>query len=312
MFRIARIISYFVLLGIVATSCAQYPLQSADNFLNQGSYGRAILRYRDYIAEHPNGAYAEDALFRTGLAYKELEHALGAQQELRRYLMYYPDGKYANEARSILAEMQRSNILLAQSGKKTRQEIWNEIQKLEAALEEGSVDEAKAHFNLGGKYWELGDYEKSFQHDVQAYKLNKDYAFDSLFRKRVNFTADGEIFSLAPERKGAREEIIQVRNDRKNVVLVEGLRRGDRTFKEYIVSGEVVNRGTVMVRNVSLEITLLRLGNTVISSRIHRIGNMLPGEVRTFSTSFSEFDVDDPYAVFDYKIKPIYNMPNRR
>ncbi len=291
-----------------------HPLKGADDLYNEGRHGRAVLRYRAYLSERPNGAYAEDAMFRIGRSYYAMGLTLGAQQELRNYLFLYPNGRYAAEAQGILQEIAGYARVADQQARFVQEQLRQEIGSLEEKLKDvkgNKQDEAALHYTLGGKYWELSEFSKSFEHDLRAYKLNPEYAYDLIFRGRVNFTANGEPYSKALAPTTVSREIVQVRNTNTNVARIYGSRSSDtRTYREYVVSGEVTNVGIAQVKNVKLEVTVYEFGNDILGSKTVTIGNLSPQQVRTFSTKFSDHEVDDVYRISGYKVQPIYDPPS--
>ena len=288
-------------------ACAHSPLRGANDFFEQERYGRAIMRYRDYLKAHPDGAYAEEALFSMGKSYYHMGLTLGAQQELRSYLYLYPDGIYAEQARDIIFEVAEAARQVDARTKVAKRDVKNEIASLERDLSESRGDEAKNHYVLAGKCWSIEDYDKSFYHDMKAYDLEPKYAYDILFRSRVGFTPDGKPFSKRPDR-GTIPDLIEVRNVHKEIVRRwQGGYNSDQIRRHYVLSGEVVSRATRQVNNVRLEVTIYRFGNKVLGTKTVPIGNMVPDEVRSFSVNFTI--LEDVYAVQNYKIKPIYDKP---
>jgi len=248
-------------------------------------------------------------MFRIGKCYYAIGITLGAQQELRNYLFMHPDGTYAEEARSIIQEIGQYARDAAQRSGDTRDRLREEVADLEKQLKGKRGNKATIHYALGAKYWELGEYTKSFRNDVEAYKLNPDYAFDAAFRTRVNFTDDGKPYSKTLAVEKASQEIIQVRNVNTNVARTFGQLVSDRVVREYVISGEVANLGTVLVKGIQLEVTVYRFGNKILSTKMVKVGDISPGQERAFTVSFSENQVDDVYVIYDYKIKPIYSAP---
>lgn len=308
-----RRVPLYLLLCLLGLGCVSYPLKGADDLSDEGRHGRAILRYRAYLSERPNGRYAEDAMFRIGKSYYAMSLTLGAQQELRNYLFLYPNGRYAAEARSILQEIAGHARAADEQSRLKQQEIRQEIEVLQQRLKKSEGrDLASLHFTLAGKYWELSEFAKAFEHDQKAYQLNPDYGHDLIFRGRVNFTANGEPYSKALAATSVNREIVQVRNTSTNVARIyPSSRRTDHVYREYVISGEVTNVGTAQVKNVKLEVTVYLFNNTILGSKMVNIGNLSPQQVRTFSTKFSDHELDDVYRISGYKVRPIYDAPSK-
>jgi transmembrane sensor len=73
---------------------------SADQL---GDQADAASWFRTYLAEHPEGRLARDALGRLVEALQRGGDTAGARREARRYLDHYPDGPHAEVARRVIA-----------------------------------------------------------------------------------------------------------------------------------------------------------------------------------------------------------------
>lgn len=165
---------------------------------------RMHKQVRNLISAGKDGLEPEEGLFRIGQYYLNSEKYHQSLYAFRRYITYYPSGKYSNEATRHIEEAERAlqgggpapvgpgavegkTARAAQTSEElsdTAKSYYNAVSlysqdNFQAALEEfkkivqaNNSDEyvAKSHFEIGRCYLGLEQYEQCIQHYTQMIK----------------------------------------------------------------------------------------------------------------------------------------------
>ncbi len=163
---------------------------------------RMHKQVRNLISEGKDGLEPEEGLFRIGQYYLNSQKYHQSLYAFRRYITYYPSGKYASEATTHMEEAEKAlqgggapaskagggnsarNPAAQEELSDTAKSYYNAVSlfsqdNYQGALEEfrkivqdNNSDEyvAKSHFEIGRCYLGLEQYEKCVQHYTQMIK----------------------------------------------------------------------------------------------------------------------------------------------
>ncbi len=204
-----------------------------------------------------NGAQTNDpeaGLFKIGQYYLKSRKFKQAVYALRRYLTYYPAGKYASEASSLLESAENGNTgnlknisrpAPASSGSQLTevaksyynavslfsQEHYNDaLKEFQAIIKEtdGSEYEAKARYEIGRCYFNLKKYDQCIKHYtlmIQKYPKHPDLV-DALYYVGNSYESMGNKAKAAGFYKKilamAREDLPVYRKSKKALKKIEG------------------------------------------------------------------------------------------
>ena len=146
----------------------------AEQFYNNQAYSPALILYRQYLADFPNGAKAALALLRMGSIHKTMGNSAKALPSFEQLITTYPDSPLASKA------MIRRLIILYQNAQ--YQEI---IDQAEVVLARDiSINERiRLYVLLGNTYTVVGYLQDAIYYYAQALELAQGGARDKIIVK---------------------------------------------------------------------------------------------------------------------------------
>ena len=97
----------------IAHDLTQNPSLRAESLVNKASvysdfikdYPKAAYELRKVLTYYPDTPFAETALYRLGLLYVQTDNREMALKILNRYLVIYPQGRYASSVKSLIKQL---------------------------------------------------------------------------------------------------------------------------------------------------------------------------------------------------------------
>lgn len=274
-------------------------VETARRMIEAEDYGTAIPRLLHLTAKYPGSVAAQDAHFWLGVAYYRIQGYRDAINMFQEYLQLAPNGQFASESAEYAAK------LTDEYGRryKSPQELTANINEIAAQVQANPLD-TKLQMHLADLLWQRGDYERAGQVYASLVATVPEIASDLTVATRVEFLTDGTYVLLTPteiERRQIEQEPLVVQGS-------SSFKSGEDLFtrapRYYVVTGQVRNRSDSVLYGVEVHITLFGFGNVVFDTNTFNIGRMNPGEVRAFSTQFSNFpNIED---INRYEIVPAF------
>jgi len=288
--------------GSVATA-ESAELSSAYLDLKEGRYSLAVAKYLLIVQQKPNARDVEEARFRLGECYFQMRSYMDAGAQFQNYLADFLNGKFAAEARQYVLKLQeiekseREREDLRKKEVETRLKHWQDAAKKEQNSPEIATQ-------LGHALWDAEQYQQAAKEYLRGIRLDADKRNDKLISSRLKFNQDGSVTVLTPD------ELARIENERNPIIVVnDSDYRGGRDIftyepRWYIVTGQVVNRGGQTVRDIGVLVTIYDFAGHVIDSAGYAIGNMKPGQRRSFSVRFTNFE--NIYNIYRYECEPVF------
>ena len=290
-----------------AVTAQTYPeLDDAYRDMRDGKYSQAVSRYLLILQQNEGRPEAlQEARFRLGECYYNMRSYLEAGVQFQRYLADYPQGAFAAEAKQYLEKLQGIEERKRQQEELRKQEIrarlehWREIARREPK-------NADAALQAGHALWDLQEYEEAGREYLRAVQLDESIPHDPLVSARMLFHEDGTATVLTPE----EQERLEKERHPIQLFNAHAYRGGGRDLftsgpRYYIVTGQVVNRSSRTVHNVSVIVTIFDFPGHVLDSATSRIGTMRPGQIRAFRTSFGTFE--NIYNIDRYECEAVFD-----
>ena len=281
-------------------------LDYAYRDMAEGKYLSAVTRYLLVVQRDQSRPEArQEARFRLGECYYQMRSYMESAIQFQRYLADYPDGAFVSEAKQYLEKLQGIEAQERQEQARQRKENQARLKKWrEAAGSEPNSAEAAAQ--VGHALWDLGEYEDAGRQYLRAVQLESAKRNDKLISSRLEFHEDGSATVLTPAERERREKEL-------NPIVIfnkHGYRGGgqdlfDAEPRWYIVTGQVVNRSSRTVGDVSVAVTVYDFSGHVLDTASYGIGTMRPGQIRAFRTTFRNFE--NIYNIDRYECEAVYN-----
>lgn len=264
---------------------AQKDLAEARRLMQDGRHHEVPPRLGRLIAQYPNTTTATEAYYLLGVAYFELNGYRNALDAFQEYLKRAPDGPHAQESRDKIAQL----AALSEERYSTPDTLDAEIAAIESELRKG-VESPELLLALGDRLWRRGRYEDAGKAYMRLIRVAPEFARSETLYARVEIQEDGSYVVLTPDEIRRRE----IERNPLGIINVHGFRTGrdlfTREFRDYVVSGQAVNRGGRILENVEILGTVYGFGGVVLDTRTVRVGRLRPGETRPFSMRFSNFE----------------------
>ena len=266
---------------------ARKEVAAASELIASGDSYMAIPRLMHTISKYPKSGAALEARYFLGLAYYRLGGYRDAIDMFKEYERLDPQGRYVADSVKYAAKLTETYDRRYPSAKELNAKIADVTQKLEAA-----PDDLNHQWRLAGLLWKRGDYDNAGSLYKGIVDRTPQYANNKTIRERIDLLPNGEYTVLSPgevQRRQAEAQPLLVINQ----ASFRAGRDADffaRTERDYVVTGQVLNRGDSVLYDVEVTITLFGVGNIVYDTRTVRIGRLNPTEIRAFSARFRNFE----------------------
>jgi len=281
-------------------------LDAAYRDMRDGKYTQAASRYLLILQQNEDRLEGlQEARFRLGECYYNMRSYLEAGVQFQRYLADYPQGAFAAEAKQYLEKLRgieeekRQQEELRKQEIRARLEHWREIARRDPR-------NADAALQVGHALWDLQEYEEAGREYLRAVLLDENNRLDPLVAARMEFHEDGTATVLTPE----EQERLERERNPIQIFNTHAYKGGGRDLftsgrRYYIVTGQVVNRSSRTVRNVTIIITIFDFAGHVLDSASYQIGTMRPGQIRAFRASFGTFE--NIYNIDRYECEAVFD-----
>jgi tetratricopeptide (TPR) repeat protein len=260
-------------------------VEQARRSIEAGDTTNVIPRLFNVISNAPTSKASLDARYWLAVAYSKIDSYRDAIDMYGEYLRLAPEGRYAANARSEVDALTKEYREKFQ----TSEEMDAEVRELAGQLQQNPKDDA-LQMRLGNVLWKRGDYESAAKIYYQIIREHPEHAADPEMRDRIEQLPEGGFVVLTPSEIQRREV------ERKPLLVFNtaSFKSGKDLFTReplyYAVTGQLVNQGPSVMYGVEVVVTIYGFGNMVYDTNTIHIGRMNPGEVRAFSSRFSNFD----------------------
>ncbi|MCC6153518.1 MAG: tetratricopeptide repeat protein [Candidatus Hydrogenedentes bacterium] len=269
-------------------------VEQARKSIEAGDTSNVIPRLMHVIGNAPTSQPALDARYWLAVAYAKIGSYRDAIDMYGEYLQMAPEGRYADAAQT-----QREALETEYKAKfQTPEELDEEVGKLSGQLQK-DPNNVQLQIQMANTLWKRGDYDRAAKIYYQVIGANPALANEPDLKDRIESLPNGEIIVLTPAEIQRRE----VERQPLVVFNTAAFRSGKDLFTReplyFAVTGQVVNQSKSVLYGVQVVVTIYGFGNMVYDTSNVNIGRMNPGEVRAFSTRFSNFDNIDEVHRFD-------------
>ncbi len=274
----------------------QSNLNSAQRLIEKGEFSHALPKLQAIVESGTNN-YPEVYYF-LGIVYQELGSPQEALSNYIKYLQLAPQGIYAENSRRNLRELLGNPN--GQIEKVTT--IEEKIKSLEEKLKESPQDK-QIILELANWHWINQNYNRAGELYKQLVNLYPDMWKDDVVATRIEKDEKGNIIILSPA------EAIRRESEKKPLVFfnVASFRSGrqigwasDLRHQIFNVSGQVRNRSSRTLKNVSVQVTIYGFSGIVYDTKNVYLGTFAPGQTKPFSIQFTNFDTIDNIDHYDY------------
>ncbi|MFW5870141.1 MAG: FxLYD domain-containing protein [Candidatus Sumerlaeota bacterium] len=296
---------------VFASSCAGYQhlalkddIKLADQRFEERRYVVARAQYMRILNTYPQTPERERILYRIGrtLYNDQIQLLVEAREAYELYLDEYPQGEYAEEARSSLRRIEAVQANRTAEARSRMARVAGDVVKLQEAIQNDPYN-ADLFISMGNALWKLGLYDDALEAYLHAQEINAAVKEYDLMKKRVMVDADGEAVPLTPglQSKLDREDnpLVVFNTHSYNSRSIEA--DGRRTPKEiyFNVQGLVRNQSSRTLENVVVEVRFMNAAGRQVDVQRQRIGTMPPGAVRAFGVQASRYD--NIYNISNYR-----------
>ena len=264
---------------------ARKELTQAKSMYEDGQYYEVVFKLQQLINKDPRSSQAIEARYFLGMTYTKLESHLDAIDLFNTYLRLAPNGTYTEEARSHIQTLAKIHEDLFPSTLKIKQDI---AEARKALVDE--PDSAKLNAHLADLLWKQGNYEESGRLYYALAQNHPNFKRDITLNNRIEFGTGQSYVILTPDEIRRREIERNPLNIYNTTSFRTGRDRITRTFRNYVVTGQVINRSNKTLNAVEVHSTVYGFGHTVFDTGVFRIGTLRPGDVRAFSLRFRNFE----------------------
>jgi len=301
-FGAVRRMIIFTILSLAAflllTSCASIQMSpiksledSAETDFNEQKYEAAVAKFHHLYLNHPVEQKKEHYLIREGQSLYLLHSYHDAEVTFKQYISKYPDGTFRAEAETYLTKIE------AFRREKDREEIIeiekirNDVDLMKSAVKEDPYN-ARVHYELANKLWELGEYNDSARSYLKAAEIDAALQENELIRNRLMINDKGDVVPITPD---LQKEIQREKNP---VVVFDthsyeqrlpggssGVHKAFRT-----VTGKVRNQSRQVLRDVRVSVNFYNIHHDLLDTQSFFVGTMGPREVRAFLVKGRNYD----------------------
>jgi hypothetical protein len=269
-------------------------LSDGKQFYDSKRYYEAIPRLQIAASQPENTAVRQEARFLLGMSYYHIDGFKDAIQMLSNYLKDAPNGAHVEDTRIHLADLQAKYDELYPS----KATLEKRIQALEKEAPLSSADQ----FLMADLVWKTGRYEQAGMLYQKLVQDSSDYKYKSPLSERIEWKPDGTFTLLTPgeiSRRDVAQNPIHITNTSS---FRSGRDRRTGVHRFFVVTGQAINRSPQVQDGVVVDINVYGFGTQIYDTRRHSIGRMHPGETRTFSIRFSNFESLNNIDRFECKV----------
>lgn len=264
-------------------------VEDARRSIEAGDTTVVVPRLLHVISNNPGSAAALDARYWLAVTYEKISSYRDAMDMLNEYLRIAPDGRYAGDARERLTRLQSEY----KARFVTEEEINAQVADLSAKVA-ADPNNDRLQLELANTLWKRGDYDNAAKIYMKVVAEHPEHAEDKELKDRIERLPTGGFIVLTPGEVQRRE----VERQPLVVINTAAFRTGkDLITREdlyYVVTGQVVNRGSSVLYGVQVVTTIYGFGNMVYDTNTVNFARLSPGEIRAFSVRFSNFvNIDD-------------------
>ncbi|MGC8739621.1 MAG: FxLYD domain-containing protein [Candidatus Hydrogenedens sp.] len=270
-------------------------IKLAQQLIEKGQFSQALPKLLSVIE---SGEKDTNAFYFLGVVYQELGSPQNALSYYIKYLQLAPQGVYAEHSRKQIGTLIGSPINHIEKV----DTIENQIRMLEQKLQQ-EPQNIDIMLQLANWYWINQNFSKAGNLYKSIISLDSNYWSHPVISSRLEKGANGEIVVLTPEEALKREA-------EKNPIVffnVTSFRSGrslgwSSDFKHHIynVSGQVRNRSSRTLRNVTVQLTIYGFSGVVYDTQTITLGNLSSGQIKPFSAQFVNFDNIENVDHYDY------------
>ncbi len=288
-------------LSLLSRDSASDDLAAIDRMIRAGKYHAALPRLENTLGKYPDSPGGEEARFLLGVVHARIHSYHDATRHLATYLERNPNGPRAEEAKALMAELGKEYNAQFPTDETLDKEI---AEARTAASIDGTARDPQLH--LADLLWRRGNYVESAVIYERLAQVDPGIAGMEVFQKRMERQPDGTFVALTPAELQRRDVALHPLAITNTSAFRSGRERITRTNQFYVVSGYAVNRGDSALRGAEVRITIFGFGGTVFDANTVSLGTMKPGETRTFSARFSNFE--DLNAIDRYECVPAFQQ----
>jgi len=267
--------------------------------IEKEDYGTAIPRLLHAIAKYPGSDAAAEAHYWLGVAYYRIQSYRDAITMFHQYLELAPKGRYAADSQAHIAKLTDEYDRRYMSAQELDASIMETAEQVR-----NNPQDSELRLQLADLLWKRGDYGRAAAIYTALVKEYPALATDKVVSTRIEFLPQGEAVVLTPaelQRRQIAEQPLEIQGSNS---FKSGRDLLTREHRYYVVTGRVLNRGDSILYGVQVHVTLYGFGNVVFDTTTVNIGRMNPGELRAFSTQFSNFpNIED---INRYEIVPTF------
>ncbi len=275
---------------------SQSNLNFAQRLIEKNEFSQALPKLLSVVESGTNN-YPEAHYF-LGIVYQELGSPQNAISHHIKYLQVAPQGIYAENARRKIREI--LGDATGQIEKITT--IEERIQTLEEKLKSSPQDK-QILLELANWHWINQNYNRAGELYKRLVDLYPEVWNDPIVASRIEKNNSGNIIILSPDEALKREA------EKKPIVFfnVTSFRSGrqfgwasDLRHQIYNVSGQVRNRSSRILKNVSVQVTIYGFSGMVYDTKNVNLGSLASGQTKPFSIQFTNFDNIENIDHYDY------------
>lgn len=270
-------------------------IKYAQQLIEKGQFSHALPKLLSVIE---SGEKDTTAYYFLGIVYQELGSPQNALNYYIKYLQLSPQGVYAEHSRKQIGTLIGSPINQIEKV----DTIENQIHTLEQKLQQEPKN-VDIMLQLANWYWINQNFSKAGDLYKSIISLDPNYWSHPVISSRLEKGVNNEIIVVTPEEALKREA-------EKNPIIffnVTSFRSGrslgwSSDFKHHIynVSGQVRNRSSRTLRNVTIQLTIYGFSGIVYDTRTISLGNLSSGQIKPFSAQFVNFDNIENIDHYDY------------
>lgn len=271
-------------------------LNYAQRLIEKGEFSQALPKLLSIVESGKNN-YPESH-YLLGVVYQELGSPQNALTHYIKYLQIAPTGIYSENSKRKISEI---------LGKPDTQiERVTTIEERISSLEEMLKIHPKNKnimLELANWYWINQNYDKAGELYRELVILYPELWNEDVIASRIEKDERGNIIVLSPDEALKREA------ERKPIVFfnVTSFRSGrqfgwasDLRHQIYNVTGQVRNRSSRTIKNLSVQVTIYGFSGMVYDTKTVNLGNLNPGQTKPFSIQFTNFDTIENVDHYDY------------
>jgi len=299
-------------LSLISGGCASYNaliLQSReksarDDFQKQ-NYDSAVNKYHFLSLHHPDPEKRQFFQMQKGLSLYILRSYHDSQKAFESYLRQYPEGKYVDEARSYLTKIESIRSERERNYTLKMEQIRGDVELLHKMIDQDPYN-ARVHYDLANKLWELGKYNEAAQHYLRAGEIDAALKENELLRNRLMIDDEGKVVPITPRRQRAMDR------ERNPLVIFDINTYKQRIKPDYLgaskafqtVTGKVRNQSKNVLRSVLVSVNFYNVHYELLDTQNYYIGTMGPNEVRAFLVKGQNYD--NLYNIDDVEFNTTY------